>query len=78
MIGLEELNKKNVKLIDPALETAKRTRKVLGDKAIFKDDGKVGIREYYVTGDEERFKILGNSVLRSSIDVVNKANLGNA
>lgn len=78
IIGLEELNKKNVKLIDPALETAKRTRKVLGDKAIFKDDGKVGIREYYVTGDEERFKILGNSVLRSSIDVVNKANLGNA
>lgn len=73
--GLKELKMEEVELIDPALETAKITKKVLEDKGLLKNTNSLGTREFYVTGEVETFKNLGEEIFIEDIKTIKKVKI---
>ncbi|MDA8085783.1 MAG: glutamate racemase [Nitrospiraceae bacterium] len=57
---------KGVTLIDSAKETAKEIRRVLGEKALFRDASLPPARDFYVTDAPDRFRMLGGRFLPGS------------
>lgn len=57
-----------VNIVDPALETAKLTRKVLEEKALVKASGNKGSKKFFVTGDKESFKEMGEKILKGEME----------
>lgn len=58
----------NVKLVNPAFETAKDLKKILAEKNILNEDFKTPLYEYYASDAPERFRRVGGNFLKKDID----------
>lgn len=64
-----------VKLINPAYETAKCTKKLLKDKKLLSDKIDGSKCEFYVSDDPEKFRRIGGNILRKEIATIQKVNI---
>ena len=60
-----------IKVVDPAKETAEDLKKVLTEKNLLRNDGEKDCEvKYYVTDEQEKFKQIGTMFLNKNIDYV--------
>ncbi len=67
----------SLKLVDPAYETAKRTKTILGEKNLLNEKKDKGKYSYYVSDDPDKFKRVGSRMIKSQIGKVEKISLWN-
>ena len=65
----------NVKLVNPAYETAKLTKNTLKEQGLLNERIDGGIYRFYVTDDPEKFKRIGGNLIRRQIEFVEKVDL---
>ena len=65
----------DVKLINPAYETAKLTKNILKEKGLLNEKLDGGHYKYYVSDDPDKFKRIGGNMIRSQIGMVEKVNI---
>lgn len=58
----------NVKLVNPAFETARDLRKLLTDENILNENYEIPTYEYYTSDAPERFRRIGGNFLKKEID----------
>lgn len=64
-----------VKLINPAYETAKCTKKLLKEEEILSEKVDGAKYEFYVSDDPEKFRRIGGNILRKEITTIQKVNI---
>lgn len=67
-----------VTLVNPAYETAIRTKSILKDLDLLSDKTDGGWTEFYVSDDPEKFKRIGGNLLKKDINNVRKVELENS
>ena len=65
----------DVRLINPAYETAKLTKNILKEKGLLNEKLDGGDYKYYVSDDPDKFKRIGGNMIRSQIGIVEKVNI---
>lgn len=65
----------DVKLINPAYETAKLTKNILKEKGLQNEKLDGGDYKYYVSDGPDKFKRIGGNMVRSQIGIVEKVNI---
>ncbi len=65
----------DVKLINPAYETAKLTKNILKEKSLLNEKLDGGDYKYYVSDAPDKFKRIGGNMIRSQIGIVEKVNI---
>lgn len=71
---IENIAGPGVNIIDPAKETVARSRKILEEKGLLKEEGSPTLT-FFSSGDPEKFKTLAGRLLGKKIDSVFKADL---
>ncbi len=64
-----------VNIIDPALETAKLTRKILEEKMLINPRTTRGSQDFFVTGDSQSFREMGEKILEGKIEKLEEVEL---
>lgn len=64
-----------VKLINPAYETAKCTKKLLKERGLLSEKIDGGKNEFYVSDDPEKFRRIGGNILNKEISTIQKVNI---
>ena len=72
---IEELSGKNVKLINPAYETAVSVKNYLTDKDMLNEKKDAGKTEFYVSDNPDKFSKVGEWLLKKPIENVVKIDL---
>ncbi len=67
----------NVRLINPAYETAKAIKRMLKNNQLVKDNIESPNYEFYVSDDPEKFRRIGGNFLRKEIQRIDKVNIEN-
>lgn len=67
----------NVKLVNPAFETAKDLKKLLEDKNLFKENFDKPKYEYYASDAPERLRRIGGNFLKKEIDNLYEVSIDN-
>ena len=75
MSVIEELSGKNVKLINPAYETAVSVKNYLTDKDMLNEKKDAGKTEFYVSDNPDKFSKVGEWLLKKPIENVVKIDL---
>lgn len=75
MSVIEELSGKNVKLINPAYETAVSVKNYLTDKDMLNEKKEAGKTEFYVSDNPDKFSKVGEWLLKKPIENVVKIDL---
>lgn len=65
----------DVKLIDPAYETAREFKSILDQKGMRREDGVPPQYKYYVSDDPEKFVRIGAAFLEKNIDNIEKIDI---
>jgi len=65
----------DVKLVNPAYETAKATKIILNEKGLLNEKLDGGTYKYFVSDDPDKFKRIGGNLIRKEIGVVEKISL---
>ncbi len=65
----------DVKLINPAFETAKAAKVVLKEKGLLNDKLQSSSYEFYVSDDPEKFRRIGGNFLRKEIKQISKVDI---
>ena len=68
--AISEVMGNDIKLVNPAEETAKDLNNILERDNIFKNDGKYGIYEYYVSGIPENFANIAKEFINQELEYV--------
>lgn len=66
---------KEVKLVNPAYETAKLTKILLKEEGILNEKIEGGNHKYYVSDDPDKFRRIGGNIIRRQIGIVEKVNI---
>ncbi len=66
-----------VKLVNPAFETAKDLKKILGEFSILNENFELPKYEYFVSDAPERFRRVGGNFLKKEIDILNEIAIDN-
>ncbi|MDF2677633.1 MAG: glutamate racemase [Bacillota bacterium] len=66
-----------VKLVNPAFETAKDLKKILGEFSILNENFELPKYEYFVSDAPERFRRLGGNFLKKEIDILSEIAIDN-
>ena len=64
-----------IKLVDPAFETAKELKKYLKSNDMLNTNEKLGTQRFYVTDDSDKFKRIGELFLQKEITNINKVHV---
>lgn len=64
-----------VKLVNPAYETAKQTKNLLKEASLLNEKIEGGNHNYYVSDDPDKFKRIGENIIRRQIGLVEKVNI---
>ena len=64
-----------VKLVNPAYETAKLTKNLLKEEGLLNEKIEGGNHNYYVSDDPDKFKRIGENIIRRQIGLVEKVNI---
>lgn len=63
-------NYKNLKIVDPAIETAKEVKSIIEKEKLIKNDRKLDEREeYFITSNVEQFRAVGKIILGEKIEI---------
>lgn len=65
----------NITLVDPAFETVKIIKNILIDNKLLNEKTHGGTYNYYVSQNPEKFKKIGENIIKKSIDLVEKVEL---
>jgi glutamate racemase len=66
-----------VKLVNPAFETAKDLKKILGEFSILNENFELPKYEYFVSDAPERFRRLGGNFLKKEINILSEIAIDN-
>lgn len=64
-----------IKLVDPAFETARELKKYLKENDMLHQNEKLGLQKFFVSDDGDKFKRVGELFLQKEIAVINKVHL---
>jgi len=67
----------NVRLVNPAFETARDLKKVLASKNLLKENYDLPLYEYYVSDAPERFRRVGGNFLKKEINNLSEISIDN-
>ena len=66
---------KDVKLINPAFETAKQVKALLEEKNLLTKDKDQADKQYFVSDDPEKFRRIGGNILNKNIKSIEKIDI---